>query len=373
MTTRLEVSAAAAQQAARRRLRVPWLGIGLVVLAVSVLLAIVIGPASVAGPAPITPLDVLGSAWHHLSAWLAERGLPIAVAENPLSLVRDGIIWQGRAPRALAAAGVGAGLALCGVVLQGATRNPLADPYLLGISSGAALGAVAVLILQIAVPLPLAAFVGAVLALLATLALAGIGGRLTSTRAVLAGVAVGQAAGAGVSFIIFSTAQGDSYRDILGWLMGTFGAASWRSVLIALVALVVLGGILLGFGRTLDAFAFGDTAATALGVDVPRTRWLLLVVSALLTGAMVSVSGAIGFVGLTVPHVVRLLLGPARSGNAAVARTSAAVGGLFLLWADTVARTVFMPLEVPVGVLTALLGAPVFAFLLLRSRRQGAA
>ncbi|WP_156254018.1 iron chelate uptake ABC transporter family permease subunit [Pseudactinotalea terrae] len=371
MTARLEVARTTAQPAARRRPQVPWLGIGLVVLVLSILVAIVIGPASVTGPAPITPLDVLGSAWHHVTAWLAERGLPVTVAENPLSLVRDGIIWQGRAPRAVTAVLVGAGLALCGVVLQGATRNPLADPYLLGISSGAALGAVAVLILGVAVPLPVAAFVGAVLALLATLALAGIGGRLTATRAVLAGVAVGQAAAAGVSFIIFSTAQGDSYRDILGWLMGTFGAASWSSVLIALVALVVIGGVLLGFGRTLDAFAFGDTAATALGVNVPRTRWLLLVLSALLTGAMVSVSGSIGFVGLTVPHVVRLLLGPTRSGNTAVARTSAAVGGIFLLWADTVARTVFTPLEVPVGVLTALLGAPVFAFLLLRSRRRG--
>lgn len=372
MTTRLDTPVATAPRTARgRRAGVPWLLVGMAVLVVSLLLAVVIGPASVTGPAPITPADVLGSAWHHVTAWLADRGLAVAVAENPLSPVRDAIIWQGRAPRALTAVLVGAGLALCGVVLQAATRNPLADPYLLGISSGAALGAVAVLILGLAVPLPIAAFVGAVLALLATLALAGIGGRLTATRAVLAGVAVGQACGAGVSFVIFSTAQGDSYRDILGWLMGTFGAAEWSSVAIAGVAVLVIGGVLLGFGRTLDAFAFGDTAATALGVDVTRTRWLLLVLSALLTGALVSVSGAIGFVGLTVPHVVRLLLGPAGSGNAAVARTSAAVGGIFLLWADTVARTAFAPLDVPVGVLTALLGAPVFAVLLMRGRRRG--
>ncbi|GAB2979340.1 iron chelate uptake ABC transporter family permease subunit [Actinotalea caeni] len=375
-TVRVPTAASAARTgvvARPRGSRVPWLLVGLAVLVVSLLLALVVGPASVAGPAPITPGDVLASGWHHVSAWLAERGLPVAVAENPLSRVRDAIIWEGRAPRAVAAVLVGAGLALCGVVLQAATRNPLADPYLLGISSGAALGAVAVLVLGVAVPLPVAAFAGAVLALLATLGLAGIGGRLTATRAVLAGVAVGQAAAAGVSFVIFSTAQGDSYRDILGWLMGTFGAVSWSSVLIAAVAVVVLGGALLGFGRTLDAFSFGDVAATALGVHVVRTRWLLLVLSALLTGALVSVSGAIGFVGLTVPHVVRLLLGPGRSGNAAVARTSAAVGGVFLLWADTVARTAFAPLDVPVGVLTALLGAPVFAILLMRSRRRGEA
>lgn len=375
MTARLDATATTANHtpAAPRGRGVPWLLVGVLVLLASLLLALVVGPASVTGPAPITPGEVLASGWHHVLAWLADLGVGVRVPDNPLSTIRDAIIWEGRAPRAVAAVLVGAGLALCGVVLQAATRNPLADPYLLGISSGAALGAVAVLILGVAVPLPVAAFLGAVLALLATLGLAGIGGRLTATRAVLAGVAVGQAASAGVSFIIFSTAQGDSYRDILGWLMGTFGAADWGSVLIAALALVVLGGWLLTYGRTLDAFAFGDVAATALGVHVARTRWLLLVLSALLTGALVSVSGAIGFVGLTVPHVVRLLLGPGRSGNAAVARTSAAIGGVFLLWADTVARTAFAPLDVPVGVLTALLGAPVFAILLLRSRRRGEA
>lgn len=371
--TREQTTPVAPAAGGRRRPRVPWLAVGLVLLVVSLLLAVVIGPASVTGPAPITVGEVVGSGWHHLTSWAARLGLPVTPADNPLSLVRDGIIWQGRAPRALTAVLVGAGLALCGVVLQGATRNPLADPYLLGISSGASLGAVAVLVLGLAVPLPVAAFAGALLALLATLALAGAGGRLTATRAVLAGVAVGQACGALVSFIIFSTARGDSYRDILGWLLGTFGAARWSSVAIAGVALLLLGGVLLGFARTLDAFAFGDTAATALGVPVARTRWLLLGLSALLTGALVSVSGAIGFVGLTVPHVVRMLLGPERAGNAAVARTSAAVGGLFLLWADTVARTVFAPMDVPVGVLTALLGAPVFALLLVRSRRRGQA
>ena len=371
-TTRRDAPAATEPGLApARRSGAPWLLIGLVVLAVSLVLALVVGPASVTAADPITPGQVLGSAWHHLVTWLAELGLPVTVPENPLSPIRDAIIWEGRAPRALTAVLVGAGLALCGVVLQAVTRNPLADPYLLGISSGASLGAVAVLVLGLAVPLTVAAFTGAVLALLATLALAGVGGRLTATRAVLAGVAVGQACGAAVSFVIFSTTKGDSYRDILGWLMGTFGAAQWSSVAIAGTALILFGGVLLGFGRTLDAFAFGDTAATALGIDVVRTRWLLLLLSALLTGALVSVSGAIGFVGLAVPHVVRLLLGPARAGNAAVARTSAVVGAIFLLWADTVARTVFAPLDVPVGVLTALLGAPVFAILLLRGRRRG--
>lgn len=348
-----------------------WLLVALALLLGSLVLAVVIGPASVAGGItvgpPITPGEVLGSAWHHLATWLSDRGLGIAVPENPLSRIRDAIIWEGRAPRAVTAVMVGAGLALCGVVLQAVTRNPLADPYLLGISSGASLGAVSVLVLGLAVPLPVAAFAGALLALGATLSLAGLGGRLTASRAVLAGIAVGQAASAGVAFVLFSTAQGDSYREVLGWLMGTLGGARWSSAVIAGVAVAVVGVVLLGSVRTLDAFAFGDVAATSLGVRTGRARWLLLVLTALLTGALVSQSGAIGFVGLSVPHVVRLLVGPR---NAAVAPIAAVVGGLFLLWADTVARTAFAPLDVPVGVLTAALGAPVFAWLLLRSRRR---
>lgn len=334
---------------------------------------VLLGSASVAlavGPADITPAQIVASAGHHIAArlngWL---GWPAAVPASPLSQIQEAIVWQGRAPRLVTAVGVGAGLALAGTVMQALLRNPLADPYLLGLSSGASLGAVAVLVLGVGLLLPVAAFAGALLALAATLSLAGAvsRGRLTPGRTVLAGVAVAQGCSAVTSFVIFTSVEGDSYRDVLGWLMGTLGGATWASAAIAWGALVLVGAVLLGSGRTLDAFAFGDTAAQALGIDVTRTRWLLLGATALLTGALVSVSGAIGFVGLVVPHAVRLVVG---SRHVRVLPIAAVAGGIVLLWADTAARVVIDPRELPVGILTAAIGAPVFAVLLAR-RRSG--
>lgn len=335
-----------------------WLAAGVITLAVSAVVATGVGPAGV------SPGEILTSAWHHLSG-LVPGIEPVA---NPLSPARDAIIWQGRAPRVLTAALVGAGLALCGVVMQGLTRNPLADPYLLGVSSGASLGAVAVLLLGLALWLPVAAFLGALAALAATLALAGFGGRLTPARTILAGIAVAQACAALVSFTIFASTRGDSYREILGWLLGSLARAGWASAGIAGAALLAVGVVLAAAGRSLDAFAFGDTSAASLGVSVTRLRWTLLTLSALLTGAMVAVSGAIGFVGLVVPHIVRLAI---TRRHRWLLPLSGVAGAIFLLWADTAARSVFAPMEVPVGVFTAGIGAPVFAWLLLRQRAGG--
>lgn len=346
-TARTEAPATAPPRLRRSRLGW-WLGgLGLL-LATSLVVAVTIGPADIA------PADVVASLQHHLG-----------LGGAPLGPLQEAIVWSSRAPRALTAAAVGAGLALCGTVMQGLTRNPLADPYLLGLSSGASLGAVVVLVLGVGLLLPVAAFAGAMLALVATLTLAAGAGRLTPTRTVLAGVAVGQACAAVTSFVIFWSATGDSYREILSWLLGSLAGSTWSRAAIAGVALVVAGTALLGAARTLDAFAFGDVAAGALGVPVARTRWLLYVLVALLTGALVSVSGAIGFVGLIVPHAVRLLVG---ARHHRVLPAAALAGAVFLLWADTAARTVFEPRELPVGILTAGLGAPVFALLLARRR-----
>ena len=321
----------------------------LVAGAVSLLLASVV-LAITFGPAEIGPVDVWRSVASHLG-----------LGATPLAELKDAIVWELRLPRVLTAAAVGAGLTLAGAVMQSLTRNPLADPYLLGLSSGASLGAVAVLVLGVAVALPLAAFAGAAVALVATLALAGSLGTLTPTRTVLAGLAVAQLCAAGTSFVIFWSSTGDSYREILSWLMGSLGATSWTTVAISGTALVVVGAALASAGGTLDAFAFGDTAASALGVDVRRTRWLMLTGVALLTGALVSVSGAIGFVGLVLPHATRLLVG---GRHRLLLPLSALIGATFLIWADTAARTLFAPRELPVGILTALIGAPVFAWIL---------
>lgn len=332
------------------RPRRPWLvGAGLCLgLAAAGLWALTVGPAG------------LGVR----EAWLALT----APGSGSLTPLQEAIVRDLRLPRVLTAAAVGAGLALSGAVIQALTRNPLADPYLLGLSSGASLGAVSVLLLGAAVVLPVAAFAGAMLAMAATLTLAGALGSITPTRTVLAGLAVSSLAAAAASFVVFWTAQGDSYREVLGWLMGSLAGATWSSTGIALPALAVVGIPLMFCGRLLDAFSFGDTAASALGVPVPAVRWTLLGATALLTGAMVSVSGSIGFVGLVLPHAVRMLAGPS---HRALLPLSALAGALFLVLADTAARTVFDPREIPVGIVTALIGAPFFILLLLR-RRSGA-
>ena len=334
------------------------IAVALVVLAASVTAAVTVGPAGIA------TTDVWRSVGHHL-AGLVTGGSP--GTEPPLGLLLDGIVWELRLPRVLTAAAVGAGLALAGAVMQSLTRNPLADPYLLGLSSGASLGAVAVLVLGVALLLPVAAFVGAVLALAAALGLAGSLGTLTPGRTVLAGLAVGQLCAAGTSFVIFWSATGDSYREILAWLMGSLAGAGWAAVGTAGAAVLVLGTVLVLSSRTLDAFAFGDTAASALGIDVARTRWTLLTVVALLTGALVAVSGSIGFVGLILPHAVRLVVG---AGHRRLLPLAALAGASFLVWADTAARTLFEPRELPVGIVTAFVGAPVFALLLWRRRSR---
>jgi iron complex transport system permease protein len=327
------------------------LGVGLAVaLVLSIVVAVTIGPAS------ISFTDVWASIGSHLG-----------FGANPLPLLRDGIVWELRLPRVLTAGAVGAGLAVSGAVMQAITRNPLAEPYLLGLSSGASLGAVCVLLLGAAILLPLAAFIGALLALAATLLLASSLGVITPTRTVLAGLAVSSFASAITSLVIFWSVTGDSYREILGWLLGSLAGARWQAVAISFAAIVVAGVPIMLTGRVLDSFAFGDTSARALGVNVSATRWGLLAASALLTGAMVSVSGSIGFVGLILPHAVRFIAGP---GHRALLPLSALFGAIFLVWADTAARTVFTPRELPVGIVTAIIGAPVFALLLARRRSQ---
>ncbi|MFC7787449.1 putative F420-0 ABC transporter permease subunit [Microbacterium sp. MAHUQ-60] len=326
-----------------------WTMTLVIALGLSVVLCVTLGPAQ------ISP----GEAW---GAILAHAGL----GESTLSPLRDGIIWQLRMPRVLTAAAVGAGLAVCGAIMQAVLRNPLADPYLLGLSSGASFGAVLVIVLGVSLALPLAAFGGALVALALTLVIAGAVGRMTTSRTILAGVAVSAALSALTSLVIFWSATGDSYREILGWLLGSLAGSAWPTTILALAAIVVVGAPLMLSAGTLDAFAFGDRTASSLGVSVQRTRWILLAATALLTGCLVAVSGSIGFVGLVVPHAVRLIVG---ARHRVLLPLSALSGAIVLIWADTLARTLFDPRELPVGVVTALIGAPLFGILLLRSRR----
>lgn len=283
-----------------------------------------------------------------------------------LSRLDAQIVWQLRAPRVLLAAVVGAALAVGGAVLQALVRNPLADPYVLGISSGSALGAVLVIGLGVAAGIGVAggAFAGAIAATAAVFLLAQRGGRLADTPLVLAGVAVGYLAMAGTSLVQLSVDQ-QSLRGILFWLMGSVAGATWADLGLPAAVMGVCAAWMLLQARNLNALATGDENAAALGVDVRTLRIALLLVSSLLTATSVSVAGAVGFVGLMVPHAVRLVVG---ADHRRLLPVTLLTGAVFLVLVDLATRTVYRPNEYPITVFTAALGAPFFLWLLRRQR-----
>ena len=325
--------------------------VGLAALALSVAVAITIGPAQV------SVRDVFGVVAQHLG-W----------GDAGVSRIRDGIVWELRLPRTLLAAVCGAGLAICGAIMQSLLRNPLADPFVLGISSGASTGAVLVVILGVGggvITLSAGAFLGAVVAFAMVLLLAaGAGG--TPDRVVLAGVAATQLFSALTSFIVTSSADAEQTRGVLFWLLGSLSGAGWTDVITCGIVCGVGLIVCIALAPALDAFAFGEDAAASLGISVRWVRLVLLVVTALITATLVSAAGAIGFVGLVLPHAARAVVGP---GHRLLLPATALIGAVFLVWVDTVARTVFSPQELPVGVVTALVGVPAFAVILYRRKR----
>ncbi|WP_424210681.1 FecCD family ABC transporter permease [Streptomyces sp. BI20] len=282
------------------------------------------------------------------------------------------IVWDVRLPRILLGALVGAGLALTGAVLQALVRNPLADPFLLGASSGASAGAVAVIVLGGSagllggLGLPAAAFLGAFAALLLVHVLARREGGVTGGRLVLAGVAVQYVLSALTSLVLVLGASADEVRAVLFWTLGGLGGARWDALPVPLAALLLGGALLIALARPLDLLLAGEEDARTLGLNTGRFRALAFVLTSLVIGVLVAQSGAIGFVGLMVPHAVRLVVG---AGHRALLPVSALAGAAFLVWADLLARTAAAPREIPVGVITALVGGPFFLWLLRRGRR----
>lgn len=313
---------------------------------------------------------VIGSVHVPLSTVLEVVGRRVGLGDFAVDVIDDRIVWQMRLPRVLGAAAVGAGLAIVGVVLQSITRNDLADPYLLGISQGATVGAVSVLVLGFGAglaattALTLGAFAGALAALVVVLVVAAGRRRvLTPARTVLAGVAVGQVCSAYASFTVILSDQHDAARRVLSWTLGSVAGVRWGSAAFLLIVAVLTVVGLWTMSSALDAFAFGEVAASALGISVAAFRWIILASTALVVAALVSFSGAIGFVGLVVPHVMRLFFGPR---HVVLLPASALGGAVLLVWADLVARTMIPGQELPVGVVTAAVGAPLFAYLLWR-------
>ncbi len=281
------------------------------------------------------------------------------------------VVMDVRLPRILAAVLVGGMLALCGTVFQAILLNPLADPYTLGISSGAAFGASLVIVLQVvglalpsALSVPIFAFAGSIGTLFTVLALASEDRRLSSTSLILSGVIVAAILSAAIGFLKFIADE--QVGIIIFWLMGSLSGISRQNILLLLPVALIGMAVCLFYSRDLNIMATGERAAATLGVNTVRLRWILLVTCSLMTALCVSVSGIIGFVGLIVPHLLRHLIGP---DNRQLIILSTLGGGLLLLLADTVTRAV-LPAEVPIGVLTALIGGPFFAYIFKKRQQE---
>ncbi|MDX6601363.1 MAG: cobalamin transport system permease protein [Solirubrobacterales bacterium] len=330
-----------------------WMLAGLATLVLALLTGMALGPAG------ISPVGILGD--------LASR-LPLLNVHNPLSRLDNAVLWELRAPRVALGALVGATLAISGGAYQAVFRNPLADPYLLGAAAGAGLGATVAIVYGEWIPLPLAAFAGAIAAAGGAYLLGrSVGGGRDAATLILAGVAIAAFLTALQTLLLQQNTE--NVRAVYSWLLGRLSTSGWGDVQLALPYAAVSVLVILANRRILDALRVGDDEALGLGVPVARVRLLTVGAATLGTAAAVAVSGLIGFVGIVVPHAVRLLAG---SSYRVVLPLSALFGAAFLVLADVVARTALSPSELPIGVVTACVGAPFFAILLRRARTAGA-
>ena len=312
------------------------------------------------GQVSIAPSEVIGSILHRIG---------INAGSLPTHPQGEAVLWQVRFPRVALAVIVGAALACAGAVMQGVFGNPLAEPGVVGVSSGAALAAAASIAFGASIlgawTVPIFAFVGGLITTLLVYLMSRDGGRTEVVTLVLTGVAVNAVANAGMAFVMFA-ADTQAREEIVFWTLGSLNGTRWQYVMLVLpLAIVgVAGSVLLA--RQLDLLSLGDRAARHVGVDVERLRLIAIVLVALLTAAAVSFCGIIGFVGLVIPHLIRILLGP---GHKSLVPASAIGGSLLLVSADLVARTAVPYADLPIGMLTALVGGPFFFWLLRRTRR----
>ncbi|MCD9032319.1 iron ABC transporter permease [Luteimonas sp. Y-2-2-4F] len=314
------------------------------------------------GPLKVPPGDVL----HAIGAQL---GL---VAPGDLGARELSVVWNLRIPRALLGALVGASLALAGASLQGLFGNPLADPGIVGVTQGAALGAVAAIVLGFSAfghwTIPLAAFAGGALATTLIYFLARPGRGEGTATLLLVGIAIGAGCSAGIGLLTY-IAQSNELQTLVFWQMGSLARVGWSDLAAAAPVFAVGVTALLTMATPLDMLALGERQARHIGLDVRSARLRLIAFSALLVGSAVAFAGSIGFVGLVVPHVVRLIVGP---GHRLLLPLSALLGALLVVLADTAARTLDPPSEIPLGLFTAALGAPFFLWLVLRRKPRGA-
>ena len=327
---------------------------GLVVVG-AVVAALTIGPVSIAP--------------HRIALELGDA-LPWVSADSGLSVTHAAIVEQIRLPRVVLGLLVGATLSVSGAAYQGAFRNPLADPYLLGIAAGAGLGATIAITSNLGDgagafdSVPLAAFCGAIVAVTVSYAAGHIGGRSTASL-VLAGVAVASFLTACQTYVL--QANNEAFREVYAWILGRLATSGWTEPALMAPYFVVTTAVILRYRRALDVLAVGDEEATSLGLNTRRVRVVVVVAASLGTAAAVSVSGLIGFVGIIVPHAVRLAFG---ASHRVLLPLTVLLGGAFMVLADLAARTIVSPAELPIGVVTAFLGAPFFVLVLRTSRRE---
>lgn len=337
--------------------RFKWL---LIVLPLILLVSVVMGVAL--GPVSIHPLVVWKIAFSHIPNLGAGM-------EADWSNAHYNIVWQVRFPRVLLGVMIGAGLALAGTGIQALVRNSLADPYILGVSSGASVGATLVILVGLfdifgQYALSFAAFLGALVSVILVFMLGQVAGRISTARLLLSGIALSMILSAVTDFIVMTAPDDDKVHSALFWMMGSLVGANWDVLPIVTVAVILSYIFLLSQSRSLNLLLMGEETAVSLGLDINKFRKVLIVFISLLTGILVSASGAIGFVGLMIPHIVRLLVG---SNHKKVLTISLFLGAIFMIWADVAARLLLAPAEIPIGIVTAITGGPFFIWLLRRS------
>ena len=279
----------------------------------------------------------------------------------------DNIIWEIRLPRVLLGAICGAGLALCGVLMQCVTKNPISEPYILGISSGASCGAVAIIVLGGMSSLGITsitsgAFIGSIVSGVLVFAIGTQMGRTTSTtRLVLSGMAISTIFSALTNLLIYSAKNSNQAKNALFWTIGSLGGAKWDVLLIPFIALAIVIIVSFMMSKSLDILLLGDDSAVILGINVKLVKSVILILATLLTSTLVAITGAIGFIGLVVPHVCRTIAG---SDHKKLIILSSLIGSIFLILSDIVARGMFPPIEIPIGIITSLVGGPFFLYLI---------
>ncbi len=338
---------------------------GFILFLLSILLILSVGVFSTIGTANISIIDTFK---------IVGSKIPVIKNYIDISYIEksyETIIWSIRLPRVFLGILVGASLSMAGAAFQGMFKNPMADPYVIGISSGAALGATIAIIIKADVSflnmstISLFAFIGALVSVMAVYNIARIKNRVPITTLLLSGIAIGQFLTAIMSFLM--VIYNKDMTKIIYWTLGSLSGKGWEPLLKIFLPTIISMILINFFSRDLNIMLTGEESAQSLGVDVEKTKVYILLLGTFMTSMAVSVSGIIGFVGLIIPHIVRLILGP---DHRILLPASALIGGIFMIFADTIARTIISPVEIPVGIITAIFGGPFFIYLLMTKKKS---